>query len=196
MHYYIDCEIVTSNDKSHYTFKVRTDIGLVFMFQVSDRAALDRWINWFRGGSTLANNNMIPNKEKNEKDQHQRQQQQQQQSSSGEQPQLDQLPPIKMQSTTFGIADSTAGYSSFYNPSFIMTDHLPQITDDHSQSALYGQSSISLNDSAVDRGAPMGSGSSFGLTVNKNNNENGHSFGPIGNNNSFGVIDPSWKRYP
>lgn len=195
MHYYVECEMSMSKDKNYHTFRVRTDVGLLFMFQVSDRAALERWVNWFKGGSTVANNNnMIAQNKEEKKEDHQQAQQMQQEQQQHQQ--LDQLPLPKMQSATFGINDSSAGYSSFYNPSLILTEHLPQIIDDNSQSALYGPSSTTISESAIDRNMPMGNGNSFGLMVNNDNQNNGHSFGPIGNNNSFGVIDPSWKRYP
>jgi hypothetical protein len=169
MHSYIECEIATSNDKNHHTFRVRTDIGLLFMFQVSDKAALDRWVSWFKGGSTVANNNI--NIEKNNNN-----------------PNLDQLSvPAKMQSATFGgIVDNFSSirrdgeYSSFYDTNIITTCQHEQSNhaNDNSRSRLYQQSIVSNN-------------------TNSNNTESSSDQNlSMGNGNSFGVMaESSWQRY-
>ncbi|KAG2236589.1 hypothetical protein INT48_000143 [Thamnidium elegans] len=44
LHSYTDCEIIPSEESNHHSFRVRTTVGLVFLFQVSDNAALERWV--------------------------------------------------------------------------------------------------------------------------------------------------------
>ncbi|RCH80212.1 hypothetical protein CU098_000875, partial [Rhizopus stolonifer] len=44
---YTLCEASSTGNQSHYTFRVRTDKGLWFLFQVYDNDSLNRWINWF-----------------------------------------------------------------------------------------------------------------------------------------------------
>ena len=138
MHSYIDCEIVTSNDKNHHAFKVRTDVGLQFMFQVSDKAALQRWVNWFRGGSTLPNT--FQKEEAYESSQS--------------------TTPAKMEAATFGGMNHNATeFSSFYQH---MDDQsYMESFKDNSQSALYQQSTESRNI------LPMGAGNSFGVMDRK-----------------------------
>lgn len=163
MHSYIECEAAVSNENDHHTFRVRTDVGLVFMFQVSDKASLERWVNWFKGGSTLPNNSV--NKEK----------------GSDNNQQLDQLTtPAKMQSATFGGIDNYSyirrdgEYSSFYDTNIITTcqhDQSSHIINDSSRSALYQQQQSMISnatnnngtESMAEHGFIMGSGTSFGV---------------------------------
>ncbi|KAF7731952.1 Metabotropic GABA-B receptor subtype 3A [Apophysomyces ossiformis] len=50
-YHYLTCD-VASADADRYVFRVRTDEDMVFLFQVQDQIALDRWIQWFRGPSS------------------------------------------------------------------------------------------------------------------------------------------------
>ncbi|KAI9268604.1 7 transmembrane sweet-taste receptor of 3 GCPR-domain-containing protein [Helicostylum pulchrum] len=125
LHSYTDCEIIPSEEASHHSFRVRTDVGLVFLFQVSDREALERWVKWFKGGkadeATVKKDQDSPVP-------------------------LDQLSLPKLQSTTFGVGNdsgttssiaqpSMAAHSSFYTPSAF--SNISQQIQDGSQSALH-----------------------------------------------------------
>ncbi|KAG1066167.1 hypothetical protein G6F41_008677 [Rhizopus arrhizus] len=44
---YAHCEAASTGHSNHYTFRVRTDKGLYFLFQVYDNESLNRWISWF-----------------------------------------------------------------------------------------------------------------------------------------------------
>lgn len=172
MHTYIDCEIIPSEIPNHHSFRVRTDIGLVFLFQVSDRAALERWVRWFKG---VGADNTKEAKTRNE-----------------EEPSLvpaDQLPQPKFQSATFGLAGATTAAtptaaveaptsdvltpsilsrSSFYAPSAFSTPQ--QQMNDSSRSALHNPSASMTGTSTT--------------------------MSAMGNGNSFGVMDSNWRRYP
>ncbi|KAG0182904.1 Metabotropic GABA-B receptor subtype 3A [Apophysomyces sp. BC1034] len=45
---YLTCDVASSSI-DRYVFRVRTDEDMLFLFQVQDQVALDRWIQWFRG---------------------------------------------------------------------------------------------------------------------------------------------------
>ncbi|KAG2232035.1 hypothetical protein INT48_000590 [Thamnidium elegans] len=148
LHSYTDCEIIPSEEESHHSFRVRTDDGLVFLFQVSDREALERWFKWFKGGkaddATVKKDIPVP---------------------------LDQLSLPKLQSTTFGVGNnsgttsiaqpSMAAHSSFYTPSAFSTS---QQVQDGSQSALHNPL-ISIN--SLGHNMSGINGGSFGVVESK-----------------------------
>lgn len=153
MHAYVDCELINSSEENHHIFRVRTDVGLVFLFQVSDDIALKRWVNWFKGGSAPANNDTT------KKDNIATEDQQVQQ--------LDQLSRPKMQTATFGVGDSSssiaqpsiAAYSSYYSTNVLTNSHQQQSQmNDISFSALHSQSMLSIQSEQ-----PMGASNSFGV---------------------------------
>lgn len=148
MHSYKECDVVTSNDKNHHTFKVRTTTGLLFMFQVSDEVALERWERWFKGRAANPSNPNASQKNHDDKA----------------------VMPVKMQQATFGAMDNFPSksrrdeeYSSFYDTNIITTcQHTPDQAIDNSRSALYQQSFESSFSTHTDN-APMGNGTSFGV---------------------------------
>ncbi|RCI03986.1 hypothetical protein CU098_002568, partial [Rhizopus stolonifer] len=48
---YTSCEVVPSGKKDHQIFRVFTEEGVCFLFQVYDRESLDRWVDWFNVGT-------------------------------------------------------------------------------------------------------------------------------------------------
>lgn len=148
VHTYVDCEAVASTEENHHIFRVRTDVGLVFLFQVSDDIALKRWIKWFKGGEvpTGDTTHQISIAAENQQIQP-----------------LDQLSRPKMQTATFGVGDSSssvappsvAAYSSFYSTNLLAnSNHM----NNESYSTLHGHSMLS-NQPAQS----MGVSNSFGV---------------------------------
>lgn len=130
---------------------MRTTVGLVFLFQVSDQAALERWVDWFKGGKAENSTDATKREEKIKKEL----------SVALSQP------PAKVQSATFGIEStvstssvaqpSLAAHSSFYAPSALGSQKM----HDTQQSALHNRSnSIGFIDQNVD---PTANTSSFGV---------------------------------
>lgn len=149
MHSYKECDVVTSDNKNHYTFKVRTTSGLLFLFQVSDEVSLERWERWFKGRAANPPGLNASNEE-----------------TGGIKPKM----PVKMQQATFGAMDNFPSkmrrneeYSSFYDTNIITTcQHAPEPVDFDSRSALYQQSTESSHSTHSDN-LPMGKGNSFGI---------------------------------
>ncbi|KAI9491860.1 periplasmic binding protein-like I [Zychaea mexicana] len=60
VHHYLACEAL-STAVDRYLFRVLTEDNVIFMFQVYDQVALDRWISWFAGpvdsGNSATNKN-------------------------------------------------------------------------------------------------------------------------------------------
>jgi hypothetical protein len=184
-----------SKNKNHHTFRVRTDEGLVFMFQVSDQVALERWINWFKGVGAIPSRSAAPRKGHNEEKKSLSSTtttEEETSSSSGSQLQF----PAEhnLQSATFGnvpqdsvsaIVGNSSIYintSSFYTPTSMTDTHHPFQNADSSRSALYNHpnqlSSMSMLESEV----------------HCHSTNDGNHIPMAGS--SFGVIDPHWRRYP
>ncbi|KAG2229061.1 hypothetical protein INT48_005646 [Thamnidium elegans] len=137
-----------TEEESHHSFRIRTDLGLVFLFQVSDREALKRWVKRFKGGkaedATVKKDIPVL---------------------------LDQLSLPKLQSTTFGVGNnpgttsitqpSMTAHSSFYIPSAFSTS---QQVQDGSQSALHNPL-LSINN--LEHNLSGINGSSFGVVESK-----------------------------
>ncbi|KAI7887263.1 periplasmic binding protein-like I [Mucor mucedo] len=152
MHAYVDCEMVNSTEENHHIFRVRTDAGLVFLFQVSDNTALKRWIKWFKGGAPASDNNTANQVAIATEDQ--------------QVLPLDQLSRPKMQTATFGVGDSSssvaqplvAAYSSFYSTNLMTNSHQQSRMNSESYSTMHGQSMLSSQPEQ-----PMGASNSFGI---------------------------------
>lgn len=147
MHSYTDCEIIPSEESNHHSFRVRTTVGLVFLFQVSDHAALERWVSWFKGGKAENSTNVTKREQKIKK----------------ESSDLSQLP-TNAQSATFGVENtaaissvaqpSLAAHSSFYAPSALGSQQM----HDAPESALHNRStSTNFTDQNIDSIANTGS---------------------------------------
>lgn len=181
MHTYVDCEVVVSGEENHHIFRVRTDVGLVFLFQVSDDIALKRWIKWFTGGAAVDGNTTNKVTAVTEDQQV---------------PPLDQPSRPQMQTATFGVGNSSvsvshpgvstaqpsvsiaqssvsiaqpsvAAYSSFYSTNVLTNSQQQSQINNESFSVLHGQSMLSVQSEQ-----------------------------PMGASNSFGIVDSSWQRYP
>lgn len=125
---------------------MRTTVGLVFLFQVSDHAALERWVSWFKGGKTENSTDITKREEKIKKE------------SSDL---------TKAQSATFGVENtaaissvaqpSLAAHSSFYAPSAFGSQQM----HDTPESASHNRStSTNFTDQNIDSTANTGS---FGI---------------------------------
>ncbi|KAI9281054.1 periplasmic binding protein-like I [Sporodiniella umbellata] len=53
---YTLCETISTGNQDHHTFRVRTDKGGWFLFQVCDHSSLNRWVNWFNEDPYRNNN--------------------------------------------------------------------------------------------------------------------------------------------
>lgn len=190
MHHYIDWERLPTKSKNHHTFSVRTVTGLTFMFQVSDREALDRWLNWFEGIDTSPNRGRhapIPVEEQHPQDSCE--------SDSGEKMSINQdLSMPKMQSATFGgVNDSSSmipnsasffNYTAdFYTPMSYSDTHHQLQSVDHSSSAIYNNNRSS---------------SVYSSNIPHNNTTTSNRSDLPMASNSFGVVNhsSSWQRYP
>ncbi|GAN01001.1 hypothetical protein MAM1_0004c00430 [Mucor ambiguus] len=188
MHHYIDWERLPTKNKNHHTFSVRTVTGLTFMFQVSDREALDRWLNWFEGVDTSPNRGRhapasaaLQNPQDSSESR----------SDSGEKLSINQdLSMPKMQSATFGVNDSSSmipnsasffNYTAdFYTPMSYSDTHHQLQSVDNSNSAIYNNNQPS---SAYSSNIPHTTSNRSDLPMASN---------------SFGVVNhsSSWQRYP
>lgn len=123
---------------------MRTTVGLVFLFQVSDHAALERWVRWFKGGKAENSTDVTKREEK--------------ELSVA----LNQLP-TKAPSATFGVKNTTAissvaqpslaAHSSFYAPSALGSQQMHD-----TESALHNRStSTSFKDQNIDSTTDTGS---------------------------------------
>lgn len=190
MHHYIDWERLPTKSKNHHTFSVRTVTGLTFMFQVSDREALDRWLNWFEGIDTSPNRGRhapVPVEEQHPQDSCE--------SDSGEKMSINQdLSMPKMQSATFGgVNDSSSmipnsasffNYTAdFYTPMSYSDTHHQLQSVDNSSSAIYNNNRSS---------------SVYSSNIPHNNTTTSNRSDLPMASNSFGVVNhsSSWQRYP
>lgn len=174
-------------------FRVRTDEGLVFMFQVSDKIALERWINWFQGvGATPSRSATTAGRKQFEEKKTSSISTEEVSTNAGSQLQF----PAErnMQAATFGnvpgdsvsalVGDSSIyiNTSSFYTPTSV-SDTQHQLDDiNNSRSALYSHPSELSSMSILESGVHCHS-------------TNGDSHVPMAST-SFGVVDSSWQRYP
>lgn len=194
MHHYIDWERLETKSKNHHTFSVRTNTGLTFMFQVSDREALDRWLNWFKGVDTTPNrgrNVQTPQPfqdERNDNDNDNVNDTEEKSSFSED------LSMPKMQSATFGgvndsssIIPASASFfnytADFYTPMSYSDTHHQLQSVDNSSSAIYNNNNRSS--------------SRYSSNIPNNNTIPSRSDIPLASN-SFGVVnnENSWQRYP
>lgn len=195
MHHYIDWERLPTKNKNHHTFSVRTVTGLTFMFQVSDREALDRWLKWFEGVDTSPNRGRhAPAAAATAQD---LQESSDSRSDSGEKSSIHQdLSMPKMQSATFGgVNDSSSmvpnsasffNYTAdFYTPMSYSDTHHQLQSVDNSNSAIYNNNHH-----------PSSSMYSSNIPHNNNTSTSNRSDLPMASN-SFGVVNhSSWQRYP
>lgn len=185
MHNYVHIEVVPTESKQHCFFCVRTDKGLIFKFQVSDKESLDRWLGWFHGRETVTIRKSPPvNDEKKVKtvtivDSISDDYEETSNNAFSAEPQ-------KLQSATFGFNESSslahASSSYYYNNS----------------SYFYPQNHISYTENIEDVNYPTSSirySDTHQLTPVPTNNLDEP---PLTSLNSFGVHKGNdiWQRYP
>ncbi|KAI8341547.1 periplasmic binding protein-like I [Blakeslea trispora] len=183
---YVSCEVIKSDSRQHHTFRVRTTDGLVFMFQVSDEAALDRWLNWFngRGDATLGAPRRQHTQIRFAKEGKQGNKADDYAADTVDSP-VRSMDPVhhKTQLETFGLGEGVP--SIFNHPTF-----------HHHTSDFYDPNSFSdANNHILDfPGHPSSVQSGNYQTTSSSANDQSMGYNASANiPNSFGVVDSSWR---
>ncbi|CEG65851.1 hypothetical protein RMATCC62417_02548 [Rhizopus microsporus] len=200
VYHYVSCEPALVGSTNHFTFRVRTDKSMYFLFQVYDRESLDRWVNWFnRDPST--ERGISPNAGRNNADNN---------NDPDDPPTSPDRAAVKVpksESATFGNMQSEMLYNSS-TPSFQQNSSIPQsypTSSSLSRSAKQGPvgtrsitspyASYVTNSNFDVSGAPPVTSPYTSFTASNPNFGRGNL--PSNQQNSFGVINENaWQRYP